>query len=74
VPGDVVYVDESTFTVKINSILEGATKIIEVPENHFYMLGDNPAESHDSRYWIIPLFMRMIFWPGCLYSDIKLNG
>jgi len=53
-PNDVVYVDESTFTVKINSVLEGATKIIEVPEGHFYMLGDNPAESSDSRYWDDP--------------------
>jgi len=51
VPSDVVYVDESTFTVRINSILEGATKIIEVLEGHFYMLGDIPAESLDSRYW-----------------------
>ena len=51
VPDYVVYVDEPTFTVRINSIREGATKIIEVPEEHFYMLGDNPAESFDSRYW-----------------------
>jgi len=29
-------------------------KIIEVPEKHFYMLGDNPAESFDSRYWDDP--------------------
>ena len=54
VPGDVVYVDESTFTVRINSVLEGVTKIIEVPERHFYMLGDNPDESFDSRYWEDP--------------------
>lgn len=54
VPGDVVYADESTFTVRINSILEGATKIIEVPAGHFFMLGDNPAESFDSRYWDNP--------------------
>ena len=54
VPGDVVYVDENIFTVRINSVLEGATKIIEVPEGRFYMLGDNPAESFDSRYWEDP--------------------
>jgi len=54
VPGDIIYVDETTFTVRVNSILEGATKIIEVPEGHFYMLGDNPAESLDSRYWDNP--------------------
>jgi len=54
VAGDVVYVDENTFTVEINSVLEGATKIIEVPEGHFYMLGDNPAVSFDSRYWEDP--------------------
>jgi len=54
VPGDVVYVDESTFTVRINSVLEGATQIIEVPVGHFYMLGDDPAKSSDSRYWDDP--------------------
>ena len=47
VPGDIVYVDENTFTVRINNILDGATKIIEVP-------GDNPSESLDSRYWEDP--------------------
>jgi len=52
--GDVVYVDENTFNIRINNILKGATKIIEVPERHFYMLGDYPAESFDSRYWDNP--------------------
>lgn len=54
VPGDMVNIDESTFTVKVNSVLDGTTKAIEVPEGYFYMLGDNPAESLDSRYWDNP--------------------
>jgi len=45
---------ENTFNIRINNILEGATKIIEVPERHFYMLGDYLAKSFESRYWDNP--------------------
>lgn len=54
IPGDMVYINESDFTVGINKYAEGATKIIEIPEGYFYMPGDNPAESQDSRYWDDP--------------------
>jgi signal peptidase I len=39
VPGDSVYVQETE---------------INVPDGCYYLLGDNPAESRDSRYWEDP--------------------
>ncbi|MBI3011926.1 MAG: signal peptidase I [Candidatus Omnitrophica bacterium] len=42
---------------------------IHVPEGSFYVLGDNPASSHDSRFWgFVPKQMVIgramcIFWP-----------
>lgn len=53
IPGDVVYV--SGATVCVNKFLVGAEKTIEVPEGHFYMLGDYEDDSFDSRYWEEPL-------------------
>ena len=40
VPGDVISVDDFTE--------------LEVPTGYFYMLGDNPTESFDSRHWEHP--------------------
>lgn len=49
IPGDIVYV--KGLSVWVNGDPEDADKIIEVPDGHFYMLGDNTYESFDSRYW-----------------------
>lgn len=40
ISGDIVYIDEITQQ--------------EVPAGYFYMLGDNPTESFDSRHWDNP--------------------
>ena len=53
-PGDIVYLDDWTNTVSVNVELPNATRILEVPCDCYFMLGDNAAVSVDSRYWEIP--------------------
>lgn len=54
VPGDAVYLDDRTYTVSVNTELECATRSLKVPEDSYFMLGDNAAVSVDSRYWQVP--------------------
>jgi signal peptidase I len=52
-PGDVLYIDDAT-----NSVMREAdashTRALTVPEHSYFVLGDNAAESFDSRYWSDP--------------------
>jgi len=47
----------------------GEHQVISVPPDHFYVLGDNSASSHDSRFWgFVPKKLLIgralcIFWP-----------
>lgn len=58
--GDIiVFRHDSYYLVKRIAACEGDTlvhqnSIVTVPENCFYVLGDNAENSHDSRYWDNP--------------------
>ena len=58
--GDIIiFRHDSSYLVKRIAACEGDTlvhqnAIVTVPKNCFYVLGDNAANSHDSRYWDNP--------------------
>lgn len=58
--GDIIiFRHDNSYLVKRIAACEGETLvyqnlIVTVPENCFYVLGDNAENSHDSRYWENP--------------------
>ena len=54
VPGDSVAINDITKEAVVNGDLSDATRTLIVPEECYFMLGDNPAVSVDSRYWEEP--------------------
>lgn len=54
VGGDTVYLNDETHTVSVNNPLGGATRVLTVPENQYFLLGDNTELSIDARYWEEP--------------------
>ena len=54
VPGDRVAINDITKEAVVNGDLSDATRTLIVPEECYFMLGDNPAVSVDSRYWEEP--------------------
>jgi len=54
IPGDTVYVDEIGLYVMTPLAEDSVHAILTVPEGCYYLLGDNIAESRDSRYWEDP--------------------
>lgn len=54
VPGDSVAINDLTKEAVVNGDLSDATRTLIVPEECYFMLGDNPAVSVDSRYWEEP--------------------
>ena len=54
IPGDEVYIVDNKKAVSINQSLDNATRMLTVPEGHYFMLGDYLEDSFDSRYWEDP--------------------
>lgn len=52
-PGDVIDRSELRY-MKDTPIPVFEEQVIIVPENHYFLLGDNSADSWDSRYWEEP--------------------
>lgn len=55
-----------------DTIEQNGTSLV-VPENCYYVLGDNPANSYDARFWSDPFIRRtdivaMLLWP---HDDLK---
>ena len=57
-PGDIVYLEDQTHTVSVNVETENATRVLEVPKDSYFMLGDNTTVSIDSRYWENPFISK----------------
>jgi len=53
IPGDTVYISDQTGSPKIEKADDAMCAAI-VPEGCYYLLGDNPSESFDSRLWQEP--------------------
>lgn len=58
VPGDTVYLNDFNHTITVNIVMEEATRILIIPEDAFFMIGDQTDLSIDSRYWVDPFILK----------------
>lgn len=57
VGGDVVYLNDRDGSFTINQEKADATRVLTVPENSFFVVGDNYDNSVDSRAWEEPFVL-----------------
>jgi len=55
---DLIYIDRSGTVVSVNATLSDYERVLEVPANCYFMLGDNADDSVDSRFWEDPFVKR----------------
>lgn len=68
-PGDLVYIETETFAVHIGERPGRAAREINVPMECYFLLGDNSADSIDSRFWDDPCIpeynvVAKLLWPA----------
>ena len=62
VPGDIIYLDDEAHSAVINEGMEAPDRVLIVPADSFFLLGDNSDISIDSRFWDDPFVLRRDIW------------
>ena len=53
-PGEMVYINNQTSTVIVCAEPPYSTRVLVVPDDSYFLLGDNSEHSIDSRFWSEP--------------------
>lgn len=70
VPGDTIDLDALIYMASMEQPYR-EDSILVVPEDCYFVLGDNTQNSYDSRYWTIRLCGRRILWRSCFGRSLK---
>ena len=58
IPGDAVYIDETGLIISVNKEIQESASIFIVPNECYFMQGDNIENSIDSRSWKEPFIQK----------------